>query len=504
MPFEVAEIRERAERLKSSIALERYQTRAGLRQRSAFETIYREHRFLLAPEVLPAIQRELAEAEGDRRGRLQALFGWVAGQQVEAQLAPLEDELRAWEAGAMVGLRDGDLPLRRVPAAIARAQVRGERLAWEIARNRRVEEASALQLDVLHREREAVRELGLGDYIEARERIGGLGLRALERQAVEILTRTEEPYREMFLREVSQRLGIEARAASRSDAVWLLGGRWLAQPFALNPLLGRMRRGLEAIGLPLRPDGLRLDLDRRPLKEALSYCAAIRVPGDVVLVVSPIGGQADARGLLHEIGHALHFTFTSASLPWEERALGDTSVTETFALLFEGLTLDRGWCAGASGLTGETLEDYLSLARFLYLYRVRRQAAQFLYEMELAATDEPSQMAPRYSELLGRATGFAHDPQTYIEDVKRGFWVARQLRAAMLVSILRKALHDRFGNEWFAERPAGAFIGELMSAGQRENAVQIAEQLGESSLGPGALVADVERWFRPKPAGAGA
>ena len=62
MPFAVAEIRDRAKRLKSAIALERYEIRAGLKERSSFARIYDEHRFLLAPEVLPAIQRELAEA----------------------------------------------------------------------------------------------------------------------------------------------------------------------------------------------------------------------------------------------------------------------------------------------------------------------------------------------------------------------------------------------------------------------------------------------------------
>ncbi|MFV1987427.1 MAG: hypothetical protein ACC682_09095 [Gemmatimonadota bacterium] len=495
MPLDVAEIRERAERLKSAIAFERYQTRSGLRERSAFATIFDEHRFLLAPDVLPSIQRELAEAEGDRRRRLQALFGWVADQRVESGLAPLEDELRAWEASVSVSLRDGDLPLRRVPAAIARAEERGERLAWEAARNRRVEEASALRLDVLHREREAVHELGLGGYVEARERLAGMGLRALERQAVEILAGTEAPYRAAFLSEVGRRLQIEARSAARSDAVYLMGMRWLAQPFALNPLLSRIRDGLDTMGLPLPKDGVRFDFDRRPLKESKSFCAAIRVPGDVILVVSPIGGQADARALLHEIGHALHFSYTSPSLPWEDRALGDTSVTETFALLFEGLTLDREWSAGVSGLGGVTLDRYVSLSRFLYLYRLRRRAAQFLYEMELAATDEPSRMAPRYSELLGQATGFAHDPQTFIEDVRRGFWVARQLRASMLVALLRRALNQRFGDAWFGEPAAGAFIGELLSAGQRESAVQLAEQLGESALTPAALIADVERWF---------
>lgn len=495
MPFDVSEIRERAERLKSAIALERYETRSGLKERSGYRSIYEQNRFLLQPEVLPSIQRELAEAEGPRRKRLKALFAWVAGQHVESQLAPLEDQLRGWEAGARVGIKTGELPLRRVPAAIARAEDRGERLAWQHARNQRVEEASALQLDILHREREAVHELGLGGYVDARERLAGLGLRALERQAVEILAATEVPYREAFLREVGQRLHIEARSASRSDAVWLQGMRWFAQPFALNPLLSRLRSDLEAIGLPLRKEGLRLDLDRRPLKEAHAFSAAVRVPGDVVLVVSPLGGQADARNLLHELGHALHFTYTSASLPWEERALGDTSVTETFALLFEGLTIDRGWAGSVSGLGGVTLDGYLSLARFLHVYRLRRTAAEFLYEMEIAATAEPSLMAPRYAELLGRATGFAHDPQTYIEDVRRGFWVARQLRAHMLAPILRRGLRDRFGEAWWQERAAGAFLGELMSAGQREDAVQLAEQLGEEALTPSVLHADVRKWL---------
>ncbi len=495
MPAAVAEIRDRAERLKSAIALERYETRAGLKDRSAFAELYDSHRFLLSPQVLPAIQRELSEAEGDRRRRLSALFGWVAEQQVEAALAPLEDQLRAWEASANVALTNRDVPLRRVPAAIARAERRGERLAWEAARNRRIEEAAALQLDVLHREREAVRQLGLGAYVDARERLAGLSFRGVERYATDILARTEAPYREAFLRQVSRRLGIEARSAARSDAVWLIGMRWLSQPFALTPLLSGVRRDLEHLGLPLPHGGaVRLDIDRRPLKETQSFCAAIQVPGDVVLVVSPIGGWADARALLHEIGHTLHFAYTSASLPWEDRALGDASVTETFAILFESLTLDREWVGRITGLSSPTLDEYLSLAGFLQLYRLRRQAAHFLYELELAASERPSELAPRYVQILGEATGFAHDPQTHIEDVERGFWVARQLRGWMLASILQGALRDRFGESWHRDPAAGPFLGEIMSEGQREDAVHLARQLGAERLTVDPLVETVGRW----------
>lgn len=495
MPFEVWEIRDQARRLKSAIALERYETRAGLRDRSRFADVYGAHRLLFAPGVLPAVQRALAEARGDERRRLKSLFNWVAWQRVQADLAPLEDELRTWEAGATVTLAGREVPLRRVEGAIVRANGRGERLAWELARSRRVEEAAAVRLDVLHREREAVEQLGLGDYMEAHERLTGLNLRGLARHAVTILARTEASYRQAFLQEVGRRIGTEARSAARSDAAWLTGMRWLAQPFALSPLLGRVRRDLEEMELPLPRNGVvRLDLDRRPLKERRSFCAAIEVPGDVVLVVSPVGGWPDARALLHETGHTLHFSYTSGSLPWEDRALGDTTVTESFALLFESLVLDRGWVERTTSLGGTALEEYLALAGFLQLYRLRRQAAHFLWELELAAAERPGELGPRYAELLSEATGFAHDALTYIEDVRPGFWVARQLRAWMLSAIMADALRERFGDAWYRDRAAGQVLRELLSAGQRDDAAQLASQVGDARLAPGSLLRKVDAW----------
>jgi hypothetical protein len=293
---------------------------------------------------------------------------------------------------------------------------------------------------------------------------------------------------------VGGRLRIEARAAARSDATWLIGMRWLADRFAVSSLLGRVRDDLEDLGLPLRREGVRMDLDRRAHKEAQSFCAAIRVPGDVVISVAPSGGGVDARNLLHEVGHALHFSHTSPNLPWEDRALGDSSVTEAFALLFESLTLEEEWAARTTDLAGADLEEYLSLARFLHLYRLRRRAAEFLYELELAATTTASEMTRRYVELLGQTTGFAHDPQTHLEDVRRGFWVARQLRAAILAAILRRSLRQRFGDAWIRQKAAGAFLAELMSAGQRENAAQVAGQLGDESLSPAVLIEEAVAW----------
>lgn len=497
MPFLVGEIRDRAQRLKGALAEMRYRLRAGIEERSALAELYDEHRFLLVPGVLRAIQRDLSEAYGDDRRRLKALFNWVAGQQVEAELAPLEDELRSWETGTTVSVAEREIPLRRVADWVVRADDRRERLAWEAARDRRIEEAATLRLDVAHREREAVARLGLGGYVEARERLAALDLRRSERHAVEILRRTEDLYRGAFAEEAAARLATGDGPPARADALWLMGMRWLGRPFEIEPLYARLRRDLDALGLPRTGTGsLRVDFDRRALKQEGSFTAAIRVPGDVVLVVCPLGGWSDARGLLHELGRALLRTRSSAALAWEERALGDDAVGEAFAFLFEALILDPAWVGATTGLRGAKLREYQSLAGFLQLFRLRREAARHLWELELARAERPGELAGRYAERLGEATGFAHYPVTYLRDHRRGFRAGRRLRGWMLSAIMLNRLERRFGARWYADAAAGTYLGEVLSSGQRETAAELATQLVPEGLTPDPLLGRVEGWRR--------
>ena len=104
-------------------------------------------------------------------------------------------------------------------------------------------------------------------------------------------------------------------------------------------------------------------------------------------------------------------------------------------------------------------------------------------------------MAPRYVELISGATGFTYDERTYLEGVRRGFWVARQLRAWMLSSILQRVLLDRFDVEWYRNPAAGPFLAEILSAGQREDGGQLATQLGADRLTPEPLLEDVAEWL---------
>lgn len=497
MGLGVQEIRARAQRLKAELARERYRTKAGLAERPDFAALYREHELLLGDDALPAIQRELAEASGEDQRRLRYLLAWVAERQVEAVVAPLEDELRGWEAASWVRVGNREYPFRQVRREIEQEENRGARVALERARAARLEEALPLQVDLLHREREAVAALGLGGFMEARERLSCLNVGGLERQARRILDETEPVYRELLVHQARRRLGIAPDQVDRSDLTWLSRMAWMNGRFALREVLDAVRADLRELGLPLGAEGrVRLDLEDRPLKGPRSFCVPIRVPDEVILVVAPTGGWPDCVALLHETGHALHFAYTERGMPFEFRALGDAAVTEGYALLFELISLERCWLRQVAGLEGETVDEHRGLAAFLQLYSLRWQGAKLLYELELWRTERPAEFGPRFAEIFGEALGVAHDERTWLEEPDRGFWVARQLRAWMLWAVLRSVLRDRYDEDWYRNPAAGPFLGELFSGGQREDAARLVAELGTERLSVAPVVRAFEEWLR--------
>ena len=103
---------------------------------------------------------------------------------------------------------------------------------------------------------------------------------------------------------------------------------------------------------PLAAGRITLDTGEREGKRARAFCAPVRVPDEVYLVLRPHGGQTDWTTFLHELGHALHFAYMRPDLAFEYRWLGDNSITEGYAMLFDHLMKDAGW-----------LKRYTELAR---------------------------------------------------------------------------------------------------------------------------------------------
>ncbi|MFL5780143.1 MAG: hypothetical protein ACJ760_02415, partial [Thermoleophilaceae bacterium] len=242
-------------------------------------------------------------------------------------------------------------------------------------------------------------------------------------------------------------------------------------------------------GLGLDAAGIRLDLEERPNKTPRAFCAPVRVPDEVHLVIARIGGREDYEALYHETGHAQHYSRVDARLPVEARYLGDNSVTEGFAFLFQQLVATPEWLDAALGVTDP--REMVRHSRAVRLLFLRRYCAKLLYELELHGDDLGGRAPERYAELLSRAVGVDWPTTTWLVDVDAFFYAARYLRAWALETSLRRTFRERFGPRWFAEPEAGALLRALWADGQAWDAGELLGELTGERLELAAAARDL-------------
>jgi hypothetical protein len=236
------------------------------------------------------------------------------------------------------------------------------------------------------------------------------------------------------------------------------------------------------------------DLAVRPGKRSRAFCAPVRIPREVYLVLLPHGGATDYRTLLHELGHTLHFAYMRDDLPFEFRWLGDNSITEGYAMLFDHLMHDAGWLSRYSALGKARVGDYRRAAALEELQFLRRYSAKLLYELQLyGGATAWSSLPDAYVDILSSATLFRYRTADAFVDVDPRFYSARYLRAWQLQAALRDALVARFDEDWYRNPRTGPWmVRELFGEGQRELASELAERVGARPLSFAPLIRGIE------------
>jgi hypothetical protein len=256
--------------------------------------------------------------------------------------------------------------------------------------------------------------------------------------------------------------------------------------FPAERSVAALRETLAGLGIDLdRQANVEIDLDEREGKQPRAFCAPVRVPGRVILVVLPQGGHDDYKAIFHEAGHVEHFANTSASMPAEDRVLGDSAVTEGWAFLFEHLVSDPTWLAAR--LDAPRPDDYVRFDALNELFLARRYSAKLAYEVELHSGAELDGLPERYAAHLTAATCVPYPPQDHLTDVDPGFYCTYYLRAWALESHLSQHLRERFGRDWFRRREAGMLLRELWELGQSLTAEQLLRELTGARLEFGVI-----------------
>jgi hypothetical protein len=481
MPLALSTYRDRLEEMTAEALDEYYRHAAGLKPTLEMTPIYARYADLSSLEQVRALDAAGAHREL-RRFACEAFVG-NGVKELTDQAANRESELEIEWNGGRIPYRAVRPTLMNEPDATRRRDLHARRCAAT------EEHLNPLLAEIAERERELTREAGASTVLALYEGFGydPAGLHA---QTQAFLDETEPLYRRRMDALLRERLGMGLDEAAPPDLARLLRAPEFDAGFRPDQALPALRATLADLGIDLDAQGnVELDVEARPNKRPRAFCAPVRVPGRVVLVILPQGGQDDYRALFHEAGHTEHFAHTAGDLPAEQRILGDNGVTEGFAFLLEHLAADAAWLADVLGIADPApVHEHARATRLLFL---RRYCAKLAYELELHESGELDAMREVYVSRLSAAVHVDWPAATWLSDVDPFFYAARYLRAWAFETHLRTLLRERFGERWFAEPEAGAVLRGWWSRGQASNADDLLEELTGERLDFGVLLRDL-------------
>lgn len=491
-----------AEEFVGSMDREYYLHFAGHKAELEIAPIYERHRRLFERQAIDELREHLEKirlgrpgpagpsSDDERRARylLELAVGGLMGEATKAQetaLAEREATLAVEVDGRREPYRQASIWQATAADPELRARIEEARLALLDV------ELNPLHVEVTQISHELAGDLGWPSYRAMYEELKALDIAALERQTRGFSEATEATYRARLEPQIREQTGLGFDSFRRSDLAYFFRGPAFDALFPPERLLTAFEETLAGMGIDLRAQSnVRLDTEQRPQKSPRAFCSPVRVPDEVYLVIPRTGGRDDFAALFHEGGHTEHYANVDASLPFEFRHLGDNSVTEGFAFLFEHLTEDAGWLGTVMG--AEDAQAYLAFARATKLLFLRRYAAKLRYELELHAGGRGlDEMPELYAALLSDAVGVEWPRVTYLSDVDAGFYAANYLRAWAFETHLRAVLLDRFGERWFTRLEAGELLRSIWSEGQRLAVDELLAEVTGQRLDFGVMLAEV-------------
>jgi hypothetical protein len=484
----------RAERFVTDLDREYYLHFAGHKERFEIEEIYERNANLFEREIVDRLKEALdgARSDDDRRRLrflLQLAVEGLIGQATKAETAALAER----EGSLEIEVDGSSEPYRQAAITQANEPDSERRALIETARMSALDaELNPLYVAVTERAHALAVELGWGSYRAMYEELKAIDLDALEQQTVAFIETTGAFYRDQVAPEIERQTGIAFDHLRRSDLPYFFRARTYDGLFPEERLMEAFEHTLAGLGIDLRAQpNVSLDLEQRPRKSPRAFCAPVRVPEEVYLVIPRRGGHDDYAALFHEGGHTEHYANVDPALPFEFRHLGDNSVTEGFAFLLEHVTEDPAWLRAVLG--ADDAGEYLAYTRASKLIFLRRYAAKLSYELELHAGRRPlAEMPGLYTSRLSDAVGVEWPGVSYLADVDEGYYAANYLRAWAFEAQLRRALRQRYGEEWFSHAEAGELLRSLWREGQRRGPEELLGEVAGEELDFAVMVEEVK------------
>jgi hypothetical protein len=491
--FDLESLRKDVEKFNSETNLEYYLNWSGQKDELNLSKIYDKYARLLDIENVVNIKelRNKEERRGNDERRLRYLQAFVIEGLLGQKVKEYTDKAETVTAKKNIKVGTEVIPYRLAEVRYHNEDDREKRAKIFQARDRVIEEElNPLLEERMEKLHGIAGELGYDNYIELFRDAKSIDFGNLDNAMTYFNERTESLYLDRMGEQVKKTVGVALNEAEKHDIAYIFRAKEFDSYFTKEKTLTVLKRTLDGMGFDIAKNkNVSIDLEERPKKNPRAFTALVRIPNDVRLVVMPKGGQDDYTSILHEAGHTLHFALVNPMLPVEYKWLGDLSVSETYAFLFEYLTLNRIWLD--ENIRIKDLDKYLDFAYIYKLYYLRRYTGKLKYELLLHKSKRIKDMSEKYKEELDHSLTFKNPESHYLTDTDDGFYSAQYLRAWIFEAQLRSRMIEKFGDKWFRNPQAGDFLAELWSNGQKFDVVELAQRIGFKGLDVKPILAEI-------------
>ena len=482
--MDIDKYRDDAENFLSEVDKEYYMHFSGHKEDLNIASIYSKYDSLFSHENFEKIKSLEEELQSIQKKKLAYLKKFCAEGNLENHARDFIDLIGQEEASCIIEIDGKEVPFRYSEVLLSNEADKVKR--DEIDDKRKLAVKKLLNpslMDYWKSVYSQVENFGYKNYKDLISYLKQQDFEQLGRQMDVLLSETNEIYIEHFGRLVKNELQIDLGNSRRSDFAYLRRAVKYDVFFKKEELVSIFKDTLLEMGIDINTQqNIVLDVEERKNKSPRAFCATVKIPGEIYLVVMPKGGQDDFEAMFHEGGHAEHFAFTNPGLDFEYKFLGDNSVTEGYAFTLEHLIQNSNWLDYFLGMPNDAIKDFLYFSNISKLWFCRRYAGKLKYELLLHGDGVIQDRSNDYKNIMESASMMQYSGSDYLKDVDEAFYCTNYIRAWIFEAQLKDYIHRKFGYDWFKKKKAGYFLKEIFSYGQKYDPVEILKQLDFEGL----------------------
>jgi len=441
-------------------------------------------------EILRDLHATLRAADDAQAFGLRHLLRFAMGEYLLRQTHTLGAQLLAQQRTAMVEVPvlDEPVPLWQVSSRLALERKRFLREALDNATTTVIQGLHSRQRQFWSHLYTTIESLGYMNLIALWETLAGVDLDAFLKSVEAILRDTEDTYRERMQWHLKRALGVTLETAKRHDILALFGRDATEAWFPRSEMVPCLESWLLDWGWRSE-EHANLRIERQTAGPAGAWCAAIEIPEDIRLALSPADGLQGYAQAFRETGKALLLTSFPAQAAGSLRCFPDPSLIEAQAELFGGLIRTPRWVQIYRHLGQPT--EQLNLAQLERLFIIRRYMGKCLYERTVYEDSNLEGKEEAYRDALRKACGFSYPEAYYLYDIEPSFAAFWTVRGWLLGASLRRQLYQQYSDEWFREADALQALQEFWGQSPYHTVEALMAQVGAAPPNIDPIVTDL-------------